>query len=65
MTDGSAAEDNEGVKKTWEKLRTTKPQKLQEKAVGTEEAYIYIHTGYCTLRPPTSPIVLEKTYLLT
>ena len=33
MMDGSAAEDNEGMKKTWEKLRTTKAQRLQEKAV--------------------------------
>ena len=33
MIDGSAAEDNEGMKKTWEKLRTTKTERLREKAV--------------------------------
>ena len=33
MTDGSAAEDNEGMKKTWLKLRTTKTQRVHEKAV--------------------------------
>ena len=33
MTDGSAAEDNEGMKKTWQKIRTTKTQRVHEKAV--------------------------------
>lgn len=33
MTDGSAAEDNEGMKKTWQKIRTTKVQRVQERAV--------------------------------
>ena len=33
MIDPSAAEDNEGMKRTWEKLRTTKTERLQEKAV--------------------------------
>ena len=33
MTDGSAAEDNEGMKKTWQKIRTTKLQRVHEKAV--------------------------------
>ena len=33
MTDGSAAEDNEGMKKTWLKIRTTKVQRVQERAI--------------------------------
>ena len=33
MTDGSAAEDNEGMKKTWLKIRTTKAQRVQERAI--------------------------------
>ena len=33
MTDGSAAEDNEGMKKTWQKIRTAKTQRVYEKAV--------------------------------
>ena len=33
MIDSSAAEDNEGMKRTWEKIRTTKTERLQENAV--------------------------------
>ena len=33
MTDGSAAEDNEGMKKTWQKIQTTKAQRVQERAI--------------------------------
>ena len=33
MTDGSVAEDNEGMKKTWLKIRTTKVQRVQERAI--------------------------------
>ncbi len=33
MTDGRAAEDNEGMRKTWQKIRTTKIQRVHEKAV--------------------------------
>ena len=65
MTDKSAAGDNERMKKTWEKLRTIKPQRLQEKAVGTEQPYIYIYAAYCTLRFSIPPIILEEAYLLT
>ena len=33
MTDGTAAEDNEGMKKTWLKIRTTKMHRVQERAI--------------------------------
>ena len=33
MTDGSAAEDNDGMKKTWDKIRKTREPKVHDKAI--------------------------------
>ena len=33
MTDASVAEDNEGMKKTWNKIRSSRMQRVQEKAI--------------------------------
>ena len=68
MTDENAAEDNEGMKKTWESFVLPRRKDSRERLQAQNShiyIYIYIHTGYCTLRSSTSPIILEKTYLLT